>query len=172
MEKHKAANVYGPLKKLIPNCCIEALRWYSQLHLGDSLYFIAAPSSGMGMVLISHILSAACTTFGHPGACPNTNFLRKLYHTYVSSEGGILGDKYNNDLRGLAEIDAHSVEMALSVHYDLSDITDGPLVKKSIRASWSLNKGMPVAPPEDILTEGVGGTKCQHGQKRQGEDKS
>ena len=84
----------------------------------------------MGMVFISHILSAACTTLGHPGACPNTEFLRKLYHTYVSSEGGILGDKYNNDLRGLAEIDAHSVELALSVHYDLSDITDGPLVKK------------------------------------------
>ena len=102
----------------------------------------------------------------------NTNFLRKLYHTYVSSEGGILGDKYNNDLRGLAEIDAHSVELALSVHYALPDITDGPLVKKSIRASWSLNKGMPVAPPEDILTEGVEGTKGQHGQKRQGEDKS
>ena len=84
----------------------------------------------MDIVFISHILSAACTTLGHPGACPNTKFLRKLYHTYVSSEGGILGDKYNNDLRGLAEIDAHSVEMALSVHYDLSDITDGPLVKK------------------------------------------
>ena len=41
-----------------------------------------------------------------------------------------LETKYNNDLRGLAEIDAHSVELALSVHYDLSDITDGPLVKK------------------------------------------
>ena len=60
----------------------------------------------------------------------------------------------------------------MSVHYDLSDITDGPLVKKIIRAFWILNKRMPVAPPEDILTEGVEGTKGQHGQTRQGEDKS
>ena len=52
---------------------------------------------------------------------------------------------------GLVDIDAHSVAVASSLHYDLSDLVDGPLVKKSIRAFWILNKRMLVAPPEEEL---------------------
>ena len=151
--KHKTDEVYGPLKKWVPNNVIQALKWYSQLPLGESKYFITAHSKGGDMVYMSHILHCACITLGHPGACPGTNFLRKLYHTYTSAEGGNLGDKFNNDLKDLAEIDAHSEAMANSLFYDLSDMVEGPLIKKSIRAFWTLNKKMPVAIPDEVLTE-------------------
>ena len=66
---------------------------------------------------------------------------------------GNLGDQYLKALKDLAEIDAHSEAMASSLHYDLSEMVEGPLIKKSIRSFWTLNKRMPVAAPEEDLTE-------------------
>ena len=77
------------------------------------------------MIRMSHYLDCACTTLGHPGAAPTTNFIRQLYHTTISS-GGPLGQDYEEDLKGLADIDAHSYKMATSIHYDVSDLVDGP----------------------------------------------
>ena len=99
-----------------------------------------------------YYLNLACTTFGHPGAAPTTNFIRQLYLTMISA-GGELGPKYDEDLRGLAEIDAHSYNMATSIHYDLSDLVDGPLVNTSVKAFYHLNKRMPVGFPEERLTD-------------------
>ena len=104
------------------------------------------------MVCISHILDCARTTLGHPRACAGTNCIRKLYHTFTSAEGGHLGESFNKYLHDLAEIGAHSLTMASSLHYDLSDLLEGPLIKTSIRAFWALNKRMPVPSPEEKFT--------------------
>ena len=104
------------------------------------------------MVCISHILDCARTTLGHPRACAGTNCIRKLYHTFTSAEGGHLGESFNKYLHDLAEIGAHSLTMASSLHYDLSDLLEGPLIKKSSRAFWALNKRMPVPSPEEKFT--------------------
>ena len=87
-EKHKMAAVYGTLKKWVPFVVMQPLCWYRELPLGDATYFITSHTRGGDMVTVSNILSCACTTLGHPGACPGTNYLRKLYHTYISSEHG------------------------------------------------------------------------------------
>ena len=39
-------------------------------------------------------------------------------------------EKYKSDMQGLADIDAHSYRMATSIHYDLSDLIEGPLIRK------------------------------------------
>ena len=94
----------------------------------------------------------ACKTFGHQGACTGTNFIRKLYQTYTSSSDGS-AEKFNRDVQDLAELDAHSYAMATSLHYDLSDFVTGPLIKKSVKAFWTLNHRMPCPAPAGDLPD-------------------
>ena len=44
----------------------------------------------------------------------------------------------------LAKIDAHSAAVARSVLYDVSDMIDGGVTKKSVRAFLSVTKRLPV----------------------------
>ena len=150
---HKTAHVYGPLKKWVPLGTQEALRLYQSLPLpADRKYFICTHTEAAGMVCCVHLLTSACKTLGHPGACPGTNYIRKLYHSYVSSSGGQLCEKYDDAMKDLAELDAHSYKMATSLHYDVSDMLNGPIVKKSVRAFWTLNEHLPVFMPPDEMT--------------------
>ena len=96
---------------------------------------------------VSNVNTRICTT--------NQNHQKRLTPESVRACGnlGNLGDQYLKALKDLAEIDAHSEAMASSLHYDLSEMVEGPLIKKSIRSFWTLNKRMPVAAPEEDLTE-------------------
>ena len=124
--KHKTYKTYGHLNKWVPVPVLKALEWYRSLPLGERQYFITSHTPSDDAVIMSHILQMASDTLGHPGAVPNTNFIRKLYHSTVSSAGGV-GERYNEDLKDLADIDAHAYAMAKSIHYDLSDRLDGPM---------------------------------------------
>ena len=120
--------------------------------LGEGTYFLRSHTSSNSPIIVSHILGIACKTFGHQGACAGTNFIRKLYQTYTSSFDGSTA-KLSKDVQDLAEIDAHSYAMATSLHYGLSDFGTGPLIKKSVRAFWTLNQRMPCAAPENDLPD-------------------
>ena len=120
--------------------------------LGEGTYFLRSHTSSNSPIIVSHILGIACKTFGHQGACAGTNFIRKLHQTYTSSFDGSTA-KFSKDVQDLAEIDAHSYAMATSLHYGLSDFGTGPLIKKSVRAFWTLNQRMPCAAPENDLPD-------------------
>ena len=152
--KHKTVKIYGPLKKWTPRQVLEALLWYKSLPLAENReYFISSHTEDGDEVRVGSLLQSACITLGHPGVAPDTNFIRKLFHSVISSSGG-LGENFNEDLKDLAEIDAHAYSMAKSIHYDLSDRLDGPLIKKSIRAFYNLNRRLPASCPNENLTPG------------------
>ena len=51
----------------------------------------------------------------------------------------------------LAKIDAHGAAVARSVHYDVRDMIDGCVMKKSVRAFLSVTKRLPVDFPPDAI---------------------
>ena len=51
----------------------------------------------------------------------------------------------------LAKMDAHSAAVAGSVHCDASDMIDGGVTKKSVRAFLSVTKRHPVDFPPDAI---------------------
>ena len=61
--------------------------------------------------------------------------------------------QYVKDMEGLADVDYHSYAMANSIHYDLSELIEGPIIRKSIRSFWLLNQRMPLACPGTPLTD-------------------
>ena len=140
------------MRKWTPTQVLEAFLVYRDLPLGERDKFFTNHTQDGDEIKFSHYLNCDCTTLGHPGAAPTTNFIRELYHTTISAAGA-LGQKYEEDLKDLADIDAHSYKMATSIHYDLSDFVDGPLVKKSIRSLYHLNNRMPVGFPEEHMTD-------------------
>lgn len=58
--------------------------------------------------------------------------MQKHFRTYSSYAGCILGVRFNKDVPELASIDAHSFDMASSIHYDLSEYVNCPLINNSI----------------------------------------
>ena len=44
--------------------------------------------------------------------------------------GGNSEQQCVQDMEGLAEVDAHSYAMANSIHYDLSELIEGPIIMK------------------------------------------
>ena len=148
--RHKTALTYGPLKKWAPESLLKALRMYSELPLGPSEYFWT-PHTKAQTLIVSHVLQCACVTVGHKGAVPSTNFVRKLFTSLVSSGESVDSITWNTAIDELAKIDAHSAAMARSIHYDVSDMIDGGVIKKSVRAFLSVMKRLPVDFPEERI---------------------
>ena len=148
--RHKTALTYGPLKKWAPESLLKALRMYSELPLGPSEYFWT-PHTRAQTLIVSHVLQCASVTVGHKGAVPSTNFVRKLFTSLVASGESVDAITWNTAIDDLVKIDAHSAAMARSVHYDVSDMIDGGVIKKSVRAFLSVMKRLPVDFPEERI---------------------
>jgi hypothetical protein len=149
---HKTKKFYGPLLKWAPKSLLEAFNMYSELPMRDSLYFVTSHTA-TDIVCSSHVLQCASKTFGHPGAIPNSNFVRKLFATVAASEDTIDPATWNRAVEDLAQLDAHSAQMARSIHYNLSDRIKGGVIKKSVRAYFATMKRMPLEFPIDTLSQ-------------------
>ena len=149
---HKTKDFYGPLLKWAPNSLLEAFLLYFMLPMRESEYAIVSHTP-TDIVCASHVLQCACKTFGHPGAVPNTNFVRKLFATTISMGGGPDENAFANAVDDLANIDAHSAVMARSIHYDLSDRIKGGVIKKSVRSFFTTMKRMPLPFPDEELDQ-------------------
>ena len=147
---HKTKKYYGPILKWAPSSLQEAFLMYSSLPFRDSDYFIVSHTP-TDIICCSHVLQCACRTFGHPGAVPNTNFVRKLFATVAGTGEDVDEASWAKAVDDLANIDAHSADMARSIHYDLRDKIKGGVIKKSMRAFFRTMKRMPLAFPELAL---------------------
>ena len=58
---------------------------------------------------------------------------------------------WNAAIDALAKTDAHSAAVARSVHFDVSDMIDASVTKKSVRAFLSVMKRLPVDFPPDAI---------------------
>lgn len=135
--RHKTAETYGPQLKWVPAAVAEAIWLYQQLPIRKNKYWLVPHSKAM-MVCVASLLQDASATLGYPGAVPNSNFIRKLFHTKVA-EGDVVAEQtWLSLMKDLAAIDCHSIAIANSEHYDLSERTQGGIVKKSHRAYVSI----------------------------------
>ena len=95
-------------------------------------------------------LQCAAVTVGHRGAVPSTIFVRKLLKWLQGESADSVAQTTAID--DLAKIDAHSAAVARTVHYDASDMIDGGVIKKSVRAFLSFTKRLPVELPEERVS--------------------
>ena len=146
--RQKTALVYGPLRKWAPRVVPQALRLYNDLPLRESEFFFT-PHTDVPQVICAHLVQCASVTLGHRGAVPNTNFIRKLFATLIASGEGVFGDEWNRAIDDLARIDAHSAEMARSVHYNVSD----KIKRRWIRAFFAIMKALPLEWPDELLSD-------------------
>ena len=97
-------------------------------------------------------LQCAAITLGHPGAVPNSNFVRKLFATQTSAGDAVDKKSWKKAVKDLASIDAHSAKMAETIHYNLSDRVNNGVVKKSVRAFVDIMKTAPIDFPDEELS--------------------
>ena len=152
INNHTTKKFYGPLKKWVPNSLHMAFLMYSLMPLRESELFIVSHTP-TDHVCAAHILQCACRTFGHPGAVPDTKFVRKLFATYAATKGPIDETAFSSAVQELADVDAHTAAMALSIHYNLSDRVTGSVIKKSLRSYWNTMKRMPLEFPDAALSQ-------------------
>jgi len=148
--QHKTQNVYGPLLKWVPPALLKALRMYSQLPMRDNPFFLT-PHTNAEKVEVAKLLVTASTVLGQPGAVPSSNFIRKLFATKVSAGSVVSEQTWKAAVEDLAAIDAHSVAMAQSSHYDVSDMMKSAIVTKSLKAFVSIMGSPPQEYTEDFL---------------------
>ena len=151
-KKHKTAKFYGPLLKWLPNSVVHSLRLSCGLPLRRNKYFWTRHTP-MKKVCAAHILQCASVTLEHEGACPNTNFSRKLFGTLICAGHSASGTEYEQAIDDLAEIDAHSATMARTVHYNVSDRIEGGIIKKSVKSFYAVMGAMPRGFPIDPMTQ-------------------
>ena len=129
---------------------LKAHRVYSELPLGPSEYFWT-PHTQAETLIASNVLQCASVTVGHEGVVPSTIFVRKLLTRPVVSGESVDSVARSTAIDDLAKIDAHGAAVARSVHYDVSDMIDGCVMKKSVRAFLSVTKRLPVDFPPDAI---------------------
>ena len=112
---------------------------YSELTLGVSDHLWALHTK-THMACVSHTLQCAAVTLGRKGACPSTNFVRKLFTSLVAAVQNVDASTWDQAIDDFAWIDAHSSNIARSFHYEVSDQIDGGVIKKSLRAFMSVMK--------------------------------
>ena len=117
--KRKTKKKFGPLKKWLPTGVMHALKLYAELPLRDCPCFWT-PHTDTKKVIVTHILQCASETLGHTGAVPNTTFVRKLFGTLDAAGEDASAASYEEAIKDLALIDAHSAKMAVSAHYKLA----------------------------------------------------
>ena len=141
--RHETALTYGPLRKRAPENLLKALGMHSELPLGPSEYFWT-PHTKAQTLIASNVLRCASVTVGHKGVVPSTIFVRKLLARLVASGETADSVARSTAIDDLANLDAHSAAVARSVHCDASDMSDGGVTKKSVRAFLSVTKRLPV----------------------------
>ena len=78
------------------------------------------------------------------------SFLLRFLFANCSHAGSVARSTAIDDL---AKIDAHGAAVARSVHYDVSDMIDGCVMKKAVRAFLNVMKRLPVDFPPDAIGE-------------------
>ena len=126
---------------------------YSELPLEPSEFFWTLHTKAQTPML-SHILQCAPVTVGRRGTVPSTNFVRKQLTRLVASGESADSVARSTAVDDLAKIDAHSAAVARSA----SDMIDGGVMKKSVRAFLSVTKRLPV----DFPKERVGKDEFDH----------
>ena len=122
---------------------LKAPRVYSELPLGPSEYFWT-PHTKAQTLVASNVLQCASVTVGHRGTVPSANCVRKLLARLVASGETADSVARSTAIDHLAKIDAQSAAVARSVHCDVTDMSDGGVIKKSVRAFLSVMKRLPV----------------------------
>jgi hypothetical protein len=145
---HKGKKWYGTLLKWAPYPILKSLRMYACLPIKTNKYFLVPHTRKGTMVCVATLLQEACVTLGYPGAVPDSNFVRKLFHTTVGSGTAVTEQTWESALEDLAAIDAHSFNMAKSTHYNLSDYVESYMVQKSLKAFVTIM----LRPPLDFDT--------------------
>ena len=123
---------------------------YSELPLGPSEFFWT-PHTKAQTLIVSNVLQCASVTVGHKGVVPSTIFVRKLLTSPVATGESADSGARSTAINDLAKIDAHSAAVARSVHCDVTDMSDGGVTKKSVRAFLSVTKRLPVDFPPDAI---------------------
>ena len=141
--------MHGPLGKRAPENLLKALRMYSELPREPSEFFWAPHAKKPQTLIVSNVLQCASVTVGHKGVVPSTNFVCKLLTRPVASGESV--DSVARSTDDLAKRDARSAAVAWSVLYDVSDMIDGCVTKKSVRAFLSFTKRLPVDFPPDAI---------------------
>ena len=123
---------------------------YSELPLGPS-EFLWTPHTKAQTLIVSNVLQCVSVTVGHKGVVPSTIFVRKQLTRLVASGESAESVARSTAVDDLAKIDAHSAAVARSVHCDVTDMIDGGVIKKSVRAFLNVMKRLPVDFPPDAI---------------------
>ena len=79
--------------------------------------------------------------------------MRKLFATIAATGDNFDETTFSNAVKDLAELDAHSAKMAMTIHYNLSDRITGSVINKSRKAFYSTMKRMPLEFPDEALNQ-------------------
>ena len=123
---------------------------HSELPLGPSEY-LWTPHTKAQTLIVSNVLQCASVTVGHRGTVPSTNFARKLLTPLVASGESADSVARSTAVDDLAILDAHSAAVARSALYDVRDMIDGGVTKKSACAFLNVMKRLPVDCPPDAI---------------------
>ena len=154
--RHEIALMHGPLRKRAPENLLKAFRMYSELPLGLSDYFWTPNTK-------KHKHSSFPTFFSVRPSLLETEvpfLLRFLFANCSLVASGESADSVarSTAVDDLAKMDAHSAAVARSVPYDASDMIDGGVMMKSVRAFLGVMKRLPV----DFPKERVGKDEFDH----------
>ena len=141
--RHETALTHGPLRKRAPENLLKAHRVYSELPLGPSEYFWT-PRTKAQTLIASNVLRCASVAVGHRGTVPSSIFVHKLLTRLVAFGVSVDSVARSTAIDDLAKIDAHGAAVARSVHCDVTDMSDGGVIKKSVRAFLNVTKRLPV----------------------------
>ena len=132
---------------------MHSLRLYSNIPRGVNKFFWTLHSDA-NKVCVAHILQCASVTLGLEGACPNTNFIRKLFGTLICAGAQAPAALSTSRQSTTWQRSTHiRPTMARTIHYNVSDRIKGGIIKKSVRSFYAVMGAMPIGFPLDSMTD-------------------
>jgi len=107
--EHKTSSTYGSLAKFVPPGTWAAIDLFLEFDIGTGDKFLQPLSAGSDRVCLSYYLARFGFMYLRAADPPNSNLIRKLYHSVLMKEQG-------RAMELMVKVDAHSKQIAERVY--------------------------------------------------------